>query len=142
MSGNDEIFTLNGDTLDRIPSRDLRQGFQGKSLEDALQTLLENYPAIIPGSQISPSAEEPPRFALLRREMPVGAWSLDHLYVDQFGVLTLVETKLIQNPESRRDVIGQIVEYAANAREAVAAVKEGRAAYGTIDDLKEDLLAK
>ena len=33
-------------------------------------------------------------------------------------------------------------EIAANAREAVAAVKEGRATYGTIDDLKDDLLGK
>jgi predicted AAA+ superfamily ATPase len=32
-------------------------------------------------------------------------------------------------------------EIAANAREAVAAVKEGRAKYGTIDELKSDLLA-
>jgi hypothetical protein len=32
-------------------------------------------------------------------------------------ILTLVETKLIQNPESRREVIGQIIEYAANASE-------------------------
>ena len=115
---SDEIFSLKGDNLLKIPSRDTRTGFRGKSLEDALQTLLEQYPGIIPGSQISPSSEEPPHFALLRREMPVGSWSLDHLYVDQFGVLTLVETKLIQNPESRRDVIGQIIEYAANARDA------------------------
>lgn len=114
----DEIFILNKDDFSVIPSRDMRTGFKGKSLEDALQTLLEEYPEIIPGSQISPSTDEPPRFALLRREMPVGSWSLDHLYVDQFGVLTLVETKLIQNPESRRDVIGQIIEYAANARDA------------------------
>ena len=114
----DEIFTLNGEQLSRIPARDMRVGFQGKSLEDALQSLLANYPEIIPGAQINPSEDEPPRFVLLRREMPVGSWSLDHLYVDQFGVLTLVETKLIQNPESRRDVIGQIVEYAANARDA------------------------
>lgn len=118
MTENDEIFTLYGDNLTRIPSRNMRAGFHGKSLEDALQSLLENYPEIIPGSQIDPSADEPPRFALLRREMPVGSWSLDHLYVDQFGVLTLVETKLIQNPESRRDVIGQIVEYASNAQKA------------------------
>ncbi len=118
MSSKDEIFTLSGDDLTRIPSRNMRTGFRGKSLEDALQTLLEQYPEIIPGSQISLSSEEPPRFALLRREMPVAGWSLDHLYVDQFGVLTLVETKLLQNPESRREVIGQIVEYAANAREA------------------------
>ncbi len=33
-------------------------------------------------------------------------------------------------------------EIAASAREAIAAVKEGRAAYGTIDDLKKDLLGK
>ena len=115
---SDEIYALNGKSLKKIPSRNMRQGFQGKSLEDALQTLLEKYPEIIPGVQIDPSSEEPPRFALLRREIPVAGWSLDHLYVDQFGVLTLVETKLLQNPESRRDVIGQIVEYAANARDA------------------------
>ena len=50
--------------------------------------------------------------------MPIGSWSLDHLYVDQRGVLTLVETKLAQNPESRREVIGQIMEYATNAFDA------------------------
>lgn len=64
--------------------------------------MLEEHPAIIPGNQIDPTNEDPPRFVLLRREMPVGGWSLDHLYVDQYGVLTLVETKLLQNPESRR----------------------------------------
>ena len=52
---------------------------------------------------------------LLRREMPLGGFSLDHLYVDQRAILTLVETKLFQNPESRREVIGQVIEYAANA---------------------------
>jgi hypothetical protein len=93
----------------------MREGILGKSLEDALQTLLERYPKIIPGAQIDPASEDPPRFVLLRREMPIGGWSLDHLYVDQRGVLTLVETKLFQNPESRREVIGQIIEYAANA---------------------------
>ena len=72
----------------------------------------------IPGKQIDPVSDDPPHFVLLRREMPVGGWSLDHLYVDQRGVLTLVETKLFQNPESRREVIGQIIEYAANASES------------------------
>ena len=50
--------------------------------------------------------------------MPIGAWSLDHVLVDQRGILTLVEAKLIANPEARREVVGQIMEYAANAREA------------------------
>ena len=115
---SDEIFSLNGENLVRVPSRDMREGILGKTLEDALQTLLENYLELIPGSQINFSSEEPPRFALLRREMPVASWSLDHLYVDQYGVLTLVETKLLQNPEAGRDVIGQITEYAANAQDS------------------------
>jgi hypothetical protein len=114
---SDEIFLLENDRLSPLPVRSMQAGLFGKTLEDALQTLLQKYPQIIPGKQIDPVSEDPPRFALLRREMPVGGWSLDHLYVDQRGVLTLVETKLIQNPESRREVIGQIIEYAANADE-------------------------
>jgi hypothetical protein len=114
-SGPDEIFILDSGDIRSLPLRPMRLGLFGKSLEDALQSLFEEYPSIIPGTQINPASEEPPHFALLRREMPVGSWSLDHLFVDQFGVPTLVETKLLQNPESRRDVIGQLIEYAANA---------------------------
>jgi hypothetical protein len=44
-------------------------------------------------------------------------WSLDHLLVDQRGTLTFVEAKLLQNPEARRAVIGQILDYAAYAAE-------------------------
>jgi hypothetical protein len=53
----------------------------------------------------------------------IGSWSLDHLLVDQEGILTLVETKLAENPESRREVIGQVLEYAANAE---ASWRDGR----------------
>ncbi|MEA3407469.1 MAG: hypothetical protein U9R48_05240 [Chloroflexota bacterium] len=114
----DEIFLLENETLRPLPVRPMQQGLFGASLEDALQTLLQNYPRLIPGKQIDPDSDDPPRFVLLRREMPVAGWSLDHLYVDQRGILTLVETKLMQNPEARRDVIGQIIEYAANAADA------------------------
>lgn len=114
---SDEIFVIDAGALKSLPNRSMREGLFGKSLEDALQTLLQNYPKIIPGKQIDPGSDDPPRFVLLRREMPIMGWSLDHLYVDQRGVLTLVETKLIQNPEARREVVGQIIEYASNARE-------------------------
>ena len=113
MSKSDEIFRIENGNCDALPARSLREGFLGKSLEEALQKLLEENPNLIPGKQIAPSSELPPKFALLRREMPLSGWSLDHLFVDQYGVPTLVEAKLIQNPESRREVIGQIIEYAA-----------------------------
>jgi hypothetical protein len=114
---SDEVFHLNGNKLTPMPSRSMKEGLLGKTLEDALQTFFQKYPQIIPGKQIDPVSADPPRFVLLRREMPIASWSLDHLFVDQNGILTLVETKLFQNPESRREVIGQAVEYAANAIE-------------------------
>lgn len=119
MAGEtDKVFVLRGGKMRSLPFRPMKAGVLGESLEEALQKLLQEYPEVIPGSQIDPGSDEPPRFVLLRREMPVGSWSLDHLLTDQFGVLTLVETKLLQNPGSRREVIGQVIEYAANAREA------------------------
>lgn len=129
-SNADEIFFLDANTIRRMPNRSMRVGLLGKNLEDALQYLMEQYPQLIPGKQISPASDDPPRFVLLRREMPVGSWSLDHLYIDQRGVLTLVETKLAQNPESRREVIGQIMEYASNAFDAWG---EGRARTSSAD---------
>ena len=88
-----------------------------KNLEEALQTLIAKQPNIINGRQIEPGSADPPRFVLLRREMPIGDWSLDHLLVDQRGGPTFVEAKLIENPEARRAVIGQVLDYVALASE-------------------------
>lgn len=132
QESGDRVFLIRKGEITTIPSRSMSEGLFGKSLEDALQMLFEHYPEILPGNQIAAGSEDPPRFGLLRREMPVGSsWSLDHLYVDQHGVLTLVETKLTQNPESRREVIGQIVEYAANAQSSwnAAVIRQSAAEY-------------
>lgn len=115
LRGSDEVFILRDCEIQSLPGRPLRSGLFGRTLEDALQTLIERQPNIINGRQLEPGDDDPPRFVLLRREMAVGDWSLDDLLVDQKGVLTLVEAKLLQNPDSRRAVIGQIMEYAANA---------------------------
>jgi hypothetical protein len=48
-------------------------------------------------------------------------------------IIDIIKKRLI---EDRRE------EIAANAREAVREVREGRAKYGTIEDLKRDLLEK
>ena len=44
-----------------------------------------------------------------------GRWAVDHLIVDQDAVPTLVEVKRGENPEIRRSIVGQILEYAAHA---------------------------
>lgn len=41
-------------------------------------------------------------------------WSVDHLLLDQHGVPTLVEVKRSSDTRIRREVVGQLLEYAAN----------------------------
>jgi hypothetical protein len=85
-----------------------------------LQRLLANHPNLLAGDQIDP--ENPRRWLLVAREMGIpdleqgGArWALDHLFLDQDGVPTLVEVKRGGDPRVRRDVIGQLLGYAANS---------------------------
>ncbi len=116
----DKIFSLRNNEIKPLPSRSFREGLLGSNLEAGLQNLVEHYPEILSGSQVKPGGEEPPRFALLCSEIAINNWFLDSLLVDQDGVLTLVESKLVENPESRRAVVGQIIEYAAYASQAWA----------------------
>lgn len=88
--------------------------------EDVLQKLLAEYPSLLAGDEINP--QEPRKWILVSREMGVPSaesegsrWSLDHLFIDQEGIPTLVEVKRSSNTEIRRDVVGQMLDYAANA---------------------------
>ena len=42
-------------------------------------------------------------------------WSVDHLFLDQDAVPTLVEVKRSSDTRIRREVVGQMLDYAANA---------------------------
>lgn len=57
------------------------------------------------------------RFIPIGYEVPLGTGRLDLLFLDSEGLLTLVETKLEANDESRRKVVGQVLEYASYAAE-------------------------
>ena len=88
--------------------------------EDNIQALLAQYPSLLAGDQIDPDA--PRRWLLIAREMPVpgekdggGRWSLDHLFIDQDAIPTLVEVKQRSDTRIRREVVGQLLDYAANA---------------------------
>jgi hypothetical protein len=58
---------------------------------------------------------------LIRRELPIadstgggGRWSLDHLFVTRNAVPVLVELKRADDTRLRREVVGQLLDYAAN----------------------------
>jgi len=88
--------------------------------EALLQKLLADYPALLAGGQVDGAA--PRRWALIKREVAVpdregstGRWSVDHVFLDQDGIPTLVEVKRSTDTRIRREVIGQMLDYAANA---------------------------
>lgn len=88
--------------------------------EDDFQALLEKFPSLLSGELIDPVS--PREWLLVGREVGVpdtddgpSRWSLDHLFVDQEGIPTLVEVKRQSDTRLRREVVGQMLDYAANA---------------------------
>ncbi|MDY6782303.1 MAG: hypothetical protein SW833_07095 [Cyanobacteriota bacterium] len=88
--------------------------------EALLQELLEKYPNLLAVDRTDD--RHPRRWLLVRRV--VGAlsedteteqWSLDRLFLDQQAIPTLVNVRRNDDPQMRKDGIGQMLDYAANA---------------------------
>jgi hypothetical protein len=81
--------------------------------EDRMQELVATYPELITDGDGD--------LLLIRREHSIGdgeasgRWSLDHLFVTREAVPVLVELKRAVDTRLRREVVGQILDYAANA---------------------------
>ncbi len=81
--------------------------------EDFMQKLVAMHPELI--------SDEDGALLLIRREQPIadrengnGRWSLDHLFVTRSGIPVLVELKRAVDTRLRREVVGQMLDYAAN----------------------------
>ena len=81
--------------------------------EDKMQILVAQYPELITDGSGD--------LLLIKRECGIGdgesagRWSLDHLFVTQDAVPVLVELKRASDTRIRREVVGQLIDYAANA---------------------------
>jgi hypothetical protein len=94
-----------------------RAGFE---TEEEFQELLARHPRVLDFGSLADG--RPLRLVLVAREMGVAtcaesgsAYWLDHLFVDADGVPTLVEVKRATDTRIRREVVGQMLDYAANA---------------------------
>jgi hypothetical protein len=88
--------------------------------EEILQALIAKFPSLLAGDQSGTSA--PRRWLLIGREAALpddqdggGRWSVDHLFLDQDAIPTIVEVKRSSETRIQREVIGQMLDYAANA---------------------------
>lgn len=114
--------------------------------EEVLQRLLAEHPDLIGG-------DEEQGLILISRELGVpdeeegsDRWSLDHLFVDRDAIPTLVEVKRSSDTRLRREVVGQMLDYAAQGaahwsvdsltRAFTEACKERRKAEADIDPNK------
>ncbi|MBY6105040.1 hypothetical protein KUW19_00925 [Ferrimonas balearica] len=83
-----------------------------------LQELLLSNPDCLPGHQIDP--DDPRQWLPIATEFQVNdptgkpRWSIDYICADQDAVLTLVECKRFADARTRREVVAQVMEYAAN----------------------------
>ena len=77
--------------------------------EEWLQKFVYENPLCIPIDEIEPAFGELLPTCL---ELPTPAGSIDVAFMNPSGLLTLVECKLWKNPEARREVVGQILDYA------------------------------
>ncbi len=90
--------------------------------EALLQGLLSSYPDLLAGDQIN--AIEPRRWLLISPELRLdieedgtGGWWIDHLFLDQDGIPTIVEVKRSTDTRIRREVVGQMLDYAAHVEQ-------------------------
>jgi hypothetical protein len=77
--------------------------------EAAIQDLVHRFPSCLPIAEIDPAFVGP---IAVCRELKTSAGQIDNLLVTPSGMPVLVECKLWRNPEGRREVVGQILDYA------------------------------
>ena len=95
------------ETLRRVPPE--ATAADGGIPEEYLRDLLFEHPQALPIRQIDASYDGA---IPVCTELQTPSGRIDALYVNPLGRLTLAEFKLWRNPQARREVIGQILDYA------------------------------
>lgn len=103
---------------------------EGAFSEAWLQETLRRYPEVLPVEEFGPVFHP---LVPIGREVPTSAGSIDNLFISHAGYLVLAETKLWRNPEAKREVVAQLIDYATALT---------RLTYDELDALTKDYLRK
>ena len=84
---------------------------QGEARREAtLRDMIAHHPEMLPVHDLDPSYG---RLLTVTKELSIpGVGFVDVLLMDEHGRLVVVECKLWRNPQARREVVGQILDYA------------------------------
>ena len=90
--------------------------------EALLQELIERYPNLLAVDPVSTHQSTNRQWLIVKRmgsipldEVGATEWSLNHLFLDRQAIPTLVDVKRGSDPRPRREIVGQMLDYAANA---------------------------
>jgi hypothetical protein len=84
--------------------------FDSRAHDEAwLQTLIYRFPQLLPVAEIEPAFGS---LVSVCMELPTPVGSVDNLYITENGNLAIAECKLWKNPQARREVVAQIIDYA------------------------------
>ena len=97
------IIFMDGDETKRIEESNFRY-------EDKLQEYVAKNPEIVPVYDI----DEDTRLLITAREFKTSSGPIDALGFDNNGNIYIIETKLYKNPEGRRTIIAQTLDYGAS----------------------------
>ncbi|MDQ0509979.1 hypothetical protein [Ancylobacter amanitiformis] len=81
----------------------------GAISEVDIQKLVHEHPSMLPIAEVDPAFKGP---VAICRELRTPAGSIDNFLITPSGLPVIVECKLWRNPEGRREVVGQILDYA------------------------------
>lgn len=100
----------------------------GKLPEAGIQSLIHNHPELIPMAEIEPAFMP---LVLLCMELPSSAGYVDNLWITPAGGIVIGECKLFRNPQARREVVAQALDYARSIKdwsytEFEAAIRKAR----------------
>ena len=102
-------FLINDDTSGtELQPIDLVKGINNEAW---LQELLRRHPGILPVAQIEQVFSP---LVPIGREVTTDTGIIDNLFISHRGYLVLVETKLWRNPEAKREVLAQAIDYSSS----------------------------
>lgn len=99
-----------GNTVHQLTPFNLGPQGEASFSERWVQELIALHPDLLPVDEIDPVFGP---LIPLCTELSTSAGFVDNLFINALGMLTIVECKLWRNPQARREVVGQILDYAA-----------------------------
>jgi hypothetical protein len=113
MKDNKDVFLVADNKIKGLATEHFSVKHSSNLSRDTLKSIIGQNPHILPSHRMVRDNLEPPFFLKIAQEFKIGIWELDYLFIDQYGVLTIIDTNLIDNPEASRVAIGKIIDYAA-----------------------------